>query len=294
MITIPSLELQLTDTCQHQCAFCANGDGPNKQRVFDRDSLAEVLARTHIQSMIFTGGEPTAHLDLLLDEIRMAKESGVETVKINTNVELLNAERLRELEVAGLDILHFALNTFDQEKHCNLRRNPHAKVEKVCENIETALAQTQLRLKPEFVCMKENMEDFWNVYDYLNGLCERYPGRIGSLELQRLIPVGRAASESQAMEVDDMISVLSQHPLGELPIDAYCFGKQGRRLEQYGVNALKCVDATDCGCSLVRVDVEGNVSSTNFSGRPSIGKIATITEESIQKLLGEKCPLAEI
>jgi len=292
-ITIPTLELQLTNTCQHSCTFCANTDGPENQQAVSREMLTSIFGKADIGTVIFTGGEPTTRMPLLLDGIRAAKESGVSIIKMNSNMELLTPERLKLLEKAGLDTLHFSLNTLDPERHRQLRGNPRASVEQVVKTIQAALETTQLNLKPEFVGTRENLKDFWAIYSHLDKLHQAYPNRIGTLELQRMIQTGRAENSSPP-SIDEIIETLRQQQLGELGIDAFCFGKEGAKLAQHGINPLKCLDHSECGCSLVRMDVRGRISDTNFAGSSPIGDITTLTPRAVTNLLSTPCPLAAI
>jgi len=287
-IPVPSLEFQLTDTCQNNCGFCANGDSPSKKQSLSPELLQETFRRMRPESVIFSGGEPTIRMDLLAPYIRAARAAEVKTVKINTNLELLDPERLMQLEDAGLNIVHFALNTLEPEQHRNLRGNPHAEVTRVLENIHVILEQTRLKLKPEFVCMHETVENFWDVYDYLNDLHVAHPGRFETIELQRLILLGRACDAS-APKTSEIAEIISRRTLGALQVDALCFGQEGAQFAPYGIHVFPCYNPANCGCSPVRVDVNGGVSKTNFAGLQADFNIMNVPDGGIERLLSSPC-----
>lgn len=81
------IDIKVAFGCNNMCDFCAQGA---KRYGADRKSLAEIKAalarakRTGVTAVVFTGGEPTLHPDLL-KAVRAARTMGYESVQVQTN-----------------------------------------------------------------------------------------------------------------------------------------------------------------------------------------------------------------
>jgi len=260
--------IQLTDTCQHMCPYCINSDGPHKRNVASVDMIQEILARFRPRKVEYTGGDPSTRFNLLLSGIELARESGAEEIMFNTNMELLNSEKVGKLEQAGLTAIHFALHTLDRERHKVVRGNRNASLDKVLENFDNALQGTNLDFIIEYVPMKlpngeNNLADLESVYKYVLGKREAYGARIKSLEIGNLIPRGRATLDMM-LPLEEQVGAI-EHAIEqpEMPIEIYCYGREAtERLKGKGFVVNTCF----AGRSMFYFTVDGKVLADNFTG----------------------------
>ena len=116
-----SLYVVLTNSCNANCPFCAYNDGKTSKvdlEIF-RKRYKELYDICRIQTVHFTGGEPTLELDTLKEILSIVKETD-EVTKTSCNT---NGSRLKEL--VGLDKLdnialsrHHYLDSRNQELFC--------------------------------------------------------------------------------------------------------------------------------------------------------------------------------
>lgn len=253
--------IKLTDTCQMQCIFCVNADGPQKHNVTSSDMTYDIFSRFRPQEIEITGGEPLSQLPLLIDTIQRAKLF-TDFIMLNTNMELFTPEKMQQLEKAGLSHLHFAIHTLSPNNHKIMRGNPQARLHQVLTYVDYALRYTNLKLIPEFVPMSPNFHEFPKVYEYVKGLRDAFGERIVELEVGRLIPTGRAINQT-APSLDLLLEVLSSIGKPAFPVEIFCFGrKTSQQLERMGFRTYPC----DAGTGMFYFELDGQVLGDNFTG----------------------------
>lgn len=274
--------IKLTDTCQMGCIYCVNADGQIKTQQITPETFYDILAQFRPEEIEITGGEPAARFPLLLEAVKIAKLFS-DFIMINTNMELLDEKRIKQLEEAGLSHLHFALHTLHPEMHKIIRGKPYADLAKVHTLIDYSLNQTHLKLIPEFVPMKVNFDEFPRVYEFIRQLRRIYGDRIVELEVGRLIPSGRA-NEEMAPSIEDLLPVFFSIGKPEYPVEVFCFGKKtASRLEQMGFQIYPC----DAGSGMFYFELDGRVLGDNFSGAPVADNFKNFDPSSFG---GIKCP----
>lgn len=129
-----SVQIEITDNCNQICGHCYRAC-PQIQKSKTRqlspsqtEVLVEELARWHVMTVCFTGGEPLMFKDSLKAGIRKAKELGL-TVYCNSNLQLLTQEMadfFREHDVGVLT----SLLSYQPEVHDAIvqRNGFHAKL----------------------------------------------------------------------------------------------------------------------------------------------------------------------
>lgn len=121
------LDIKIGFACNNHCDFCAQGD---KRRVLDRRPLDEIVreleaaARAGVGGVVFTGGEPTLHPDLL-GAVRAAKRLGLSSIQIQTNGRMFSYPKFcRELQDAGANEFSPSLHGSTAEIHDGATRAP--------------------------------------------------------------------------------------------------------------------------------------------------------------------------
>lgn len=128
------LEYAVTYACQAKCSHCSATTLESLDRERGRldraavQRLAKQARSLGIYEVNLTGGEPTLRKDL--EELIAAFAPERTFIGINTNGQLLDAERVRSLRDAGVDLLKLSLDSPDPEEHDTNRALPgnHAHV----------------------------------------------------------------------------------------------------------------------------------------------------------------------
>lgn len=112
--------IELTNACNHQCAFCANSKMTRKKgsikESFLKRSLNEAFNEGVQEVGFYTTGEPFMAKNL--DQyVRWAKEIGYRYVYLTTNGALATPERVKPVLDAGLDSIKFSINAGTRETY---------------------------------------------------------------------------------------------------------------------------------------------------------------------------------
>jgi MoaA/NifB/PqqE/SkfB family radical SAM enzyme len=151
----------LTYRCNAKCGFCDIWEKPSPYA--DENSVRSNLTdlkRLGVKVIDFTGGEPLLHRQLPAF-LRMAKEMGfITTVTSNALLYPKNAEKLKGL----IDMLHFSLDSIDEEKH-NASRGVKC-YDKLMESLELAHSLDE---RPDiiFTVHPGNIAEIGEVYEKL-------------------------------------------------------------------------------------------------------------------------------
>lgn len=120
------LDLKVGFACNNLCTFCVQGD--KRERILPRtaDELKSILRdeRRNTDEVVFTGGEPTVHKDLL-HVIAYARALGYRLIQLQTNARRLSHEPYLDAAIrAGVNQVSPALHGSTAEIHDGLTRAP--------------------------------------------------------------------------------------------------------------------------------------------------------------------------
>jgi len=133
------LQFAITNICNAKCDFCGFAVDRFDPRQRKSVTLAEardvidICVKNHIGYLLFVGGEPLAHKDLLA-MTRYAAERGIRPM-ICTNGSLWTDQNMRELARDGLSSVIMSIDAHDVAKHEKNRGLPD-----VCRKIQHANA----------------------------------------------------------------------------------------------------------------------------------------------------------
>jgi len=131
------LQFAITNICNARCDFCGfavDRFDPKQRRSVTLEEARKVIdiaCRNHIGYLLFVGGEPLVHRDLLA-MVRYATERGLHPM-ICTNGSLWTGQNMRELARAGLSSVIMSIDTHDVAVHEKNRGLPD-----VCRKIKRA------------------------------------------------------------------------------------------------------------------------------------------------------------
>lgn len=179
---------EVTRGCNLRCVHCFNESGVklmHELSLEDRMRIIEDLARTGVQEIRFTGGEPMI-LNGIEELLSCANSFGLR-VSMGTNAVLASAEKVNSFS----EFLHLAVVSIDgtEIKHDSIRgQGTFQKTLQGMENFLTAGVQVRVNT----VIMRSNTPDILDLAKYL------YDRNI-PLFIRRLIPSGRALDMSEEM-----------------------------------------------------------------------------------------------
>ena len=133
------LQFAITNLCNADCGFCGFARSkfdPKARRSVTLDEARRVIdiaVKNHIGYLLFVGGEPLVHRDLVA-MTRYAAERGIHPM-VCTNGGLWTDENMRALTDAGLSSVIMSIDAHDVAKHEENRGLPD-----VCKKIKTANA----------------------------------------------------------------------------------------------------------------------------------------------------------
>ena len=149
----------LTYRCNASCNFCDIWERPSPYVTLESvEKNLKSLKKLGVKVIDFTGGEPLLHRELP-GILKLAKQYGFITT-ITTNGLLYPKKAAK---IAGLvDMLHFSLDSYNQQLHDEMRGVPC--YEAVLKSIEIASA---LGERPDilFTAFKENLDQIKPVYE---------------------------------------------------------------------------------------------------------------------------------
>lgn len=129
------------ETCNQGCEFCHRRRPSERREFVVQDAVqARIHAAVDADVLVITGGEPTLRRDLadIVSLCRDARGSSVRSIELETNATLLNAERVKALKRAGLDLVRVHLPAWGDEADA-LTRDPGG-FERACAGIESIIA----------------------------------------------------------------------------------------------------------------------------------------------------------
>ena len=119
------IDIKIGFNCNNHCDFCAQG---SKRSEIKRKSFIEIVSvlkdarKKKIDGVVFTGGEPTLHPNLV-DAVKVAKKLGFYSIQIQTNGRnFAYYDYCRELKRAGVTEMAPSLHGSKPEIHDSLTR----------------------------------------------------------------------------------------------------------------------------------------------------------------------------
>ena len=112
--------LEVSNICNHNCAFCANSKSNRKEGFIEKKFAMRMLSEAYMLGTrevgFYATGEPLTDQNLET-YISYAKEIGFEYVFITTNGVLFDLQRLHSVIDAGIDSIKFSINGANREDY---------------------------------------------------------------------------------------------------------------------------------------------------------------------------------
>ncbi|MBN2498784.1 MAG: radical SAM protein [Deltaproteobacteria bacterium] len=184
------LDVKVGFACNNRCRFCVQGRKRERYPRRSFDQVADFLKR-HARSyrgVVFTGGEPCLHPDLLR-LVAHARELGFESIQIQTNGRMLAYARLcRDLIAAGVSEFSPALHGHSAACHDYHTRSPGS-FEQTVRGIRNLVNLGQ-KVVSNTVVTRSNFRHLPALAELLAGL------GVAQLQFAFVHPVGTAGREA--------------------------------------------------------------------------------------------------
>ncbi|HVO64364.1 MAG TPA: radical SAM protein [Terriglobales bacterium] len=122
---LTAIHILLTYQCTNECDHCFLHCGPQREGTFTLGQLRELLVQIHeipgIDTVYFEGGEPFLFYPILLESLRMARDSGLQSGIVTNGYWATSVEDARRwlLQLLDLGIVDFSVS--DDEFHSTKR-----------------------------------------------------------------------------------------------------------------------------------------------------------------------------
>lgn len=163
------MDVALTYGCDNACAHCYN-ERPRASETLSTEEFKRVIAKVWglgIPHVVFTGGEPTRHPDLL-ELVEYAEELGVITGLLTNGRKLSDADYMNALAAAGLDHVQITIHSSVPAIHDKMVGAEGAFNETVA-GIENAVA-SPVYLLTNTTLTAENVDDVEELVAFLASL----------------------------------------------------------------------------------------------------------------------------
>ena len=156
------IQVRPTSICNLKCRFCSTGANNfklhpinyNVELDYLLDYVNEIIKFKDIETMIFIDsvGEPLAYPKFVELIKGLNKIKNVKEISVVTNGTLLNKEKIKALEKAGLNRINLSLHSLNKDLARNLSGKDSYNVDKIIEIAKTiASSKIELWLTPIYI-----------------------------------------------------------------------------------------------------------------------------------------------
>jgi len=155
--SLKAVEVGVTSRCNFRCSYCGAYDLREKQILSIEELAATLEQLPDLERVKLSGGEVLLEFDICEGIVRWCSERGIDT-QINSNGTLLDEERFRRLEDAGLGVLHFSLNHTDAQSHAQFYGVNERMFPKIIGAISRACTSPSIECVAETILFNETQD----------------------------------------------------------------------------------------------------------------------------------------
>ena len=196
MSVLKNMMIEITNRCNQSCPICEASVIERKKVDMDTDfglSIIDVLVDEGIETLSFTGGEPTLCWDGLITMLKRCKGSCIPT-RIYTNGTTLNRKKIKILETC-LDDAVISLDSMNHET-VKLIRGTDQNFKKCLDNIKL-FTESTVRVIIISICSSVNYHELPELASNL----EKY--KIAGWWIQQFIPKGLGKENIERFNISD-------------------------------------------------------------------------------------------
>ncbi len=167
---LEGLEIGFTSRCNFNCDYCGAYNRDEKESILSAGQVIDLIKDLpDLKRIKLSGGEVTLLFEDCLRIVKFCSSRGIES-QINTNGSVLNARKIKLLDEAGLNYLHFSLNHTDGQAHHNYYKRGEKTFHRIVENIKYAVASSSIDTIIEIIIFEETLDHFVELYHFTYGL----------------------------------------------------------------------------------------------------------------------------
>jgi MoaA/NifB/PqqE/SkfB family radical SAM enzyme len=281
-----SVELAITSKCNFRCSYCCAYDLNERQVLTGAAAIEIIKDLPDLQRVKLSGGEVLIRFEDCLEVVKYCAIHGIET-QINTNGTLLHGDRVRILEDAGLNVLHFSLDFDNAADHSQFYKVDQRFFGRITEAIETTVASS-IDAVAETIIFNETKDRLVKVHNFIGDL------GVQKHEIQMEIP-GVHEGYKSTIAPDDLaeyISNLIDHRQPDVNLYFSCvsayikpnspnYKKISKHYSTRGVSFASCIE----GKNQLHVHSTGDVMICEL-GAPEI--IGNVFETPLSRIVGSE------
>lgn len=217
---LTSLEIGLTSICNFHCKYCCRYFVKGDKYIPAEDCIKIIKDIDSLKRVKLSGGEVIIYFNECVKILNYCREKGIQT-QINTNGSLLNKNKIKTLEDAGLNVLHFSLDFSNPKDYVHYYNHSDSMFFKIVDNIESSLNCNNLDTVVETIIFKETEDKILNVHKFLTDL------GVVKHEIQLGIPIDNNKWENLT-SIQKLVEIIKDLTLGKdenVEIYFSCFKK---------------------------------------------------------------------
>lgn len=152
-----AIEIGVTSRCNFRCDYCGAYDLLERKILSVDDVAAIIDTLPDLERVKLSGGEVLLEFEVCEGIVRHCTSKGIQT-QINSNGTVLNEEKFRRLEDAGLGVLHFSLNHTEAASHAAFYRVTEKMFPKIVAAITRAAESPTIDAVVETILFNETHE----------------------------------------------------------------------------------------------------------------------------------------
>jgi MoaA/NifB/PqqE/SkfB family radical SAM enzyme len=178
---LTALEIGLSSNCNFRCDYCC-AYNLNDRKFLTAESIFAILDDAPaLKRVKLSGGEVLIYFDECVKVVEYCSSRGIQT-QINTNGSLLNEEKIRTLEEAGLGCLHYSFNFTNSKDFSAYYKQPGTVFDKILQNIRIS-TRSSIDTVLESVIFKRTEFTLTEIHHFIHDLGVR------KHEIQNGIPI---------------------------------------------------------------------------------------------------------
>lgn len=172
-----SANLEITEKCNARCLHCYNPwreehMGVNSFTIKKVKKTMDKLKEAGVFHIVFTGGEPMAKMDVLIEALKYGNSLGF-SFSCNSNLMLTTDKKMKELSLLGLDHILTSFPSIDPNENDKIMKVKNS-VYKIEKGIVNAI-NNNIRVSVNMVITKFNFKNVYNTGKYVADLgCTKF------------------------------------------------------------------------------------------------------------------------
>ncbi|HAR64582.1 MAG: radical SAM protein [Candidatus Margulisiibacteriota bacterium] len=245
---LESLEVGITSKCNFRCDYCC-AYKEEENVILPAQTIINIIKDLpDLKRVKLSGGEVLIKFEECLKVIKFCAAHGIH-IQVNSNGSLLDEEKIKTLQNAGLNTLHFSFNFVNAKKFSNFYKVKEEVFYKIIDNVKMAAQSPPMDVIAETIIFGDTEDNLIEIHNLI------YNMGVRKQEMQCGIPTSEWTSKSitppekLAHAIDSLI--INKKP--EMQLYFSCWGTHinsdsafypliSNHFDKEGVYFCKCID----------------------------------------------------